>query len=199
MLFLRKKQTRSKKTCRFYTTGLIAITYMFRCVELAQTTSALFRRATIIDRSRNYGTTPLPTASAIRLVFCTAAIPTTRLRRLRITGLRGLRVTRLFRCRVRLRRSRSSRLRIAGLYRRSGSGRRHSRTVAGTVLGIGLVAGRDLLRLFNRHFVVGALLTSSRRDGCIPRRNGSYLPIGCLLYTSPSPRDRSLSRMPSSA
>ena len=24
-------------------------------------------------------------------------------------------------------------------------------------------------------------------------------PIGCLLYTSPSPRDRSLSRMPSSA
>ena len=165
MLFLRKKQTRSKKTCRFYTTGLIAITYMFRCVELAQITSVLFRRATIIGRSRNYGTTPLPTATAIRLVFCTAAIPTARLRRLRITGLRGLRVTRLCRCRVRLRRSRSSRLRIAGLYRRSGSGRRnwrgrcnrcrvgrrHSRTVAGTVLGIGLVAGRDLLQIGRAH------------------------------------------------
>ena len=25
------------------------------------------------------------------------------------------------------------------------------------------------------------------------------LPLGCLLYTSPSPRDRSVSRMPSSA
>ena len=27
----------------------------------------------------------------------------------------------------------------------------------------------------------------------------SYTPSACLLYTSPSPRDRSLSRMPSSA
>ena len=27
----------------------------------------------------------------------------------------------------------------------------------------------------------------------------SMLPIGCLLYTSPSPRDRTRSRMPSSA
>ena len=29
--------------------------------------------------------------------------------------------------------------------------------------------------------------------------NGYFIQIGCLLYTSPSPRDRSLSRMPSSA
>ena len=29
--------------------------------------------------------------------------------------------------------------------------------------------------------------------------NGNYLAKTCLLYTSPSPRDRSLSRMPSSA
>ena len=28
---------------------------------------------------------------------------------------------------------------------------------------------------------------------------GYGFPIGCLLYTSPSPRDRSLTRMPSSA
>ena len=28
---------------------------------------------------------------------------------------------------------------------------------------------------------------------------GKFHPHGCLLYTSPSPRDRSLSRMPSSA
>lgn len=125
MLFLRKKQTRSKKTCRFYTTGLIAITYMFRCVELAQTTSVLFRRATIIGRSRNYGTTPLPTATAVGLVACTTAISAARLRRLRIARLRGFRVARLCRCRVRLCGSRGSRLRIAGLYRRSGSGRRN--------------------------------------------------------------------------
>ena len=29
--------------------------------------------------------------------------------------------------------------------------------------------------------------------------NGNYLSSGCLLYTSPSPRDLSTSRMPSSA
>ena len=30
-------------------------------------------------------------------------------------------------------------------------------------------------------------------------RDGSFEPKGCLLYTSPSPRDRTRSRMPSSA
>ena len=29
--------------------------------------------------------------------------------------------------------------------------------------------------------------------------DSAFLSVGCLLYTSPSPRDRSLSRMPSSA
>src|SRR5678809_645457 len=33
----------------------------------------------------------------------------------------------------------------------------------------------------------------------IPRRLFRVLPGGCLLYTSPSPRDRQKSRMPSSA
>ena len=36
----------------------------------------------------------------------------------------------------------------------------------------------------------------------IPVKEQTYLVVledGCLLYTSPSPRDRSLSRMPSSA
>ena len=32
-----------------------------------------------------------------------------------------------------------------------------------------------------------------------PVREGGHFPGNCLLYTSPSPRDRSLSRMPSSA
>ena len=31
------------------------------------------------------------------------------------------------------------------------------------------------------------------------KKNGTYYPISCLLYTSPSPRDRTRSRMPSSA
>ena len=34
---------------------------------------------------------------------------------------------------------------------------------------------------------------------CRPERQGGYFSGTCLLYTSPSPRDRSLSRMPSSA
>ena len=42
------------------------------------------------------------------------------------------------------------------------------------------------------------------QDGYLGRRGGidmmvSVNPQSCLLYTSPSPRDRSLSRMPSSA
>ena len=41
-------------------------------------------------------------------------------------------------------------------------------------------------------------------DGQLQRKNASFAVINeeledCLLYTSPSPRDRSLSRMPSSA
>ena len=42
-----------------------------------------------------------------------------------------------------------------------------------------------------------SLWLSSYRDGIIFRGNG--LTITCLLYTSPSPRDRTRSRMPSSA
>ena len=152
----------------------------------------LFGRTAIISRTGNHRTTPIPATIAIATGIGPTIVPTTRLRRLRIARLRRFGVTRLCRCRVRLCRSRSSRLRIAGLYRRSGSrrrnwrnrrnrcrvGRRHSRTVAGTVLGIGLVAGRDLLRLFNRHFVVGTFLTGSCGNGCISGGNGSYLPIG---------------------
>ena len=33
----------------------------------------------------------------------------------------------------------------------------------------------------------------------IPTLVANYIPEGCLLYTSPSPRDRTRSRMPSSA
>ena len=165
-------------------------TYTFRYARLAPTDLVFFWRTAIISRTGNHRTTPIPAAIAIATGIGPTIVPTARLRRLRITRLRRLRVTGLCRCRVRLCRSRSSRLRIAGLYRRGGSGRRNRRnrcrisrrhgssTVAGTAAFISLVAGRDLLRLFDSHFVVGALLTSSRRDGCIPRGNSSYLPIG---------------------
>ena len=43
--------------------------------------------------------------------------------------------------------------------------------------------------------VVRAVIVRTKK--MIRRKDGTY--VRCLLYTSPSPRDRSLSRMPSSA
>ena len=37
------------------------------------------------------------------------------------------------------------------------------------------------------------------KDSGLRGRGGAGFPTGCLLYTSPSPRDRTRSRMPSSA
>ena len=64
----------------------------------------------------------------------------------------------------------------------------------------------DETREFHEHIVV---LSSQWMDGRLPGTPGmerakDYFEhhlraVGCLLYTSPSPRDRSLSRMPSSA
>ena len=36
-------------------------------------------------------------------------------------------------------------------------------------------------------------------NGCVALLREAFRPKGCLLYTSPSPRDGLLSRMPSSA
>ena len=66
----------------------------------------------------------------------------------------------------------------------------------------GLRTGRDV--------VIGALLGADEfgfatsaliAEGCIMMRKChlNTCPVGCLLYTSPSPRDATLSRMPSSA
>ena len=38
-----------------------------------------------------------------------------------------------------------------------------------------------------------------RKDSIIQSKTGSGKTLSCLLYTSPSPRDRVISRMPSSA
>ena len=134
----------------------------------------IFRRATLISLTGNHCAPQVGdgVSNARQRRQC----------RLGNARLRRFRVTKLCRCRVRLRRSRSSRLRITGLYRRNGSGRRsgskrrnrrnrcrisrrHGSTVAGTAVFKSLDAGRDLLRLFNRHFLVCTILTSRLRDG----------------------------------
>ena len=58
------------------------------------------------------------------------------------------------------------------------------------VLGSGRIAGHDVRR-FLRHRAGG--LAAADQDRLLG------LITGCLLYTSPSPRDRTRSRMPSSA
>ena len=49
------------------------------------------------------------------------------------------------------------------------------------------------------HILSGAVLDPSGLDRLMPDWRDRNAPISCLLYTSPSPRDRQKSRMPSSA
>ena len=62
---------------------------------------------------------------------------------------------------------------------------------------------QDLLALFERHGYDLVLLEGFKDSGWpkieVVRREISDTPVSCLLYTSPSPRDGLLSRMPSSA
>ena len=51
-----------------------------------------------------------------------------------------------------------------------------------------------------RHFDEAMVLYQSMLDSGIAKECARFvLPLACLLYTSPSPRDATLSRMPSSA
>ena len=96
-----------------------------------------------------------------------------------------------------------------------GTGRRKNavarvRLVPGT--GKVTINGREALAYFGREALVNYALTpfkvtdttdhfdviATLNGGGISGQAGA-LRHGCLLYTSPSPRDRSLSRMPSSA
>ena len=56
---------------------------------------------------------------------------------------------------------------------------------------------------FNEKTIIGfmsfAVMTMYSITDLITGYMGMELPINCLLYTSPSPRDRTRSRMPSSA
>ena len=45
----------------------------------------------------------------------------------------------------------------------------------------------------------GVVASAEGMVGALVKADGSINAIGCLLYTSPSPRDRQKSRMPSSA
>ena len=67
----------------------------------------------------------------------------------------------------------------------------------------GLIGGRYLGRWVKEHWqseVDEIILLELKRAGHLPRMRLSGLLVGiCLLYTSPSPRDGLLSRMPSSA
>ena len=45
----------------------------------------------------------------------------------------------------------------------------------------------------------GKLMMRAREDGVIAGMQAAVMTYACLLYTSPSPRDRTRSRMPSSA
>ena len=57
----------------------------------------------------------------------------------------------------------------------------------------------DLPSIFDNDVLIKISATSVNRADVV-QKNGFYPPPpGCLLYTSPSPRDRTRSRMPSSA
>ena len=58
-------------------------------------------------------------------------------------------------------------------------------------------------RVFNPNLNGKPVVVLSNNDGCAISRSDEAkrlgIPMGCLLYTSPSPRDAHESRMPSSA
>ena len=63
-----------------------------------------------------------------------------------------------------------------------------------------LALGRNRKALDNLLLSPRALVNVDKRDLTTRFLGKNYpLPFGCLLYTSPSPRDATLSRMPSSA
>ena len=63
------------------------------------------------------------------------------------------------------------------------------------LLGLAMIVV-GLLRIFVTLWKVGA---SEERKSAIVKSAGEIELLNCLLYTSPSPRDRTRSRMPSSA
>ena len=58
---------------------------------------------------------------------------------------------------------------------------------------------QPLVRVYGKQHPTPRLTCWMADPGCSYRYSGQVQPITCLLYTSPSPRDRQKSRMPSSA
>ena len=172
----------------FFSTSL-HITDFTILLLLAPANFVLFRRTTLISFTGNHCAPPVG-----------VGVSTTRLRRLcrfRIAGL--------CRCRVRLCRSRSSRLRIAGLYRRSGCRRcdgcrgRTTRTGGGiTLVGTLACVLHNLLGLDGQ--LVGRILfTRSSSDGCLTGRNCSDFTVlidGSDLLVAGRPLDSSRRQPP---
>ena len=67
-------------------------------------------------------------------------------------------------------------------------------SVTGRVVGKGIPADH-----WERTAEKGFQLVYGATANLFLDRHNNYIGYGCLLYTSPSPRDRSVSRMPSSA
>ena len=77
----------------------------------------------------------------------------------------------------------------------------NQRLTASPLKKLGLVVTGDLVRWQAQPHGNAKVIEVLERRGTLERtdRNGTAKPIACLLYTSPSPRDATLSRMPSSA
>ena len=80
---------------------------------------------------------------------------------------------------------------------------RHIRTVAFLLTGLlGAAPGPAIAQALQGQVIrigIGAPLTGGAASFGVEMKNAVELAIDCLLYTSPSPRDRQKSRMPSSA
>ena len=62
-----------------------------------------------------------------------------------------------------------------------------------------IASSATLMQLRDKHGSTRAMMEEARALQAVLEPKGIPLLINCLLYTSPSPRDRTRSRMPSSA
>ena len=64
-----------------------------------------------------------------------------------------------------------------------------------------LLRGKEIEKLYDTPSTIGGFYNASQQFGfeLVPLLFATTGPLGCLLYTSPSPRDGCRSRMPSSA
>ena len=58
---------------------------------------------------------------------------------------------------------------------------------------------KEVSKKFKKHFILCPGFDIKTKEQLVKKFNYLKHHLGCLLYTSPSPRDRTRSRMPSSA